>query len=790
MRGARLLVLVLVGFLWPGVAAAQDEADTATSPSPAAAAEPTPVSFVDDRPLTVKLEVLEGRGTGLRVLVHNDSAIDQVAHVQVVGLDELEGEGAETLLSDKPVEVALEPGQTKTAEIPLGTLKPRPKADSYSLLLVASGKPGPVSRRQLTISVSGAEAAGAEATDRGAALSPGAVQDVTLVAVNYAPSLLSGLTWLALAVGLLLGAGAFVVWHTDSGHPVLLVALGVAFVVLAAACGAFNGDLSSGASVHAISSRPIAVTADASPGTVGTPSSETGELARLEVAGQEMRPQGLSHAGAYKGPYDLAPDIDDKGEANATINVRDWWLYALLTVAFGVGIAYLLRRWYQRSRPAAKLATRRDKIAEAIAKAEAEFDERAAGRPYADLSIERRLRARFTSINAMIEEADPKAGEALDKLEAYLLQFKQLREGLEFLYAACQRLDRQIGEEDFGLARAEIDLLAKVEAALEVKIDSDDPDAEGTKVKEALTTVTTTQALAERAAVVHGAIACHLRSARKAAGKETDEDRKKELDAFVTAFEGFGRRLLKAEKLEEVDKIESEDDAKQSELSGLIEEDDVDGTIVFDSGDAIADVMRARFVTGEQRFYAAALEGELDFTLPEIEVDFEVRGAPERSSRVVHKNDDVVVQISMASGRGLGFTGFAVDFGDGEPVHVLVPPGQGPVELLVSRQVTGASDRTIAVTTFPDGREVKSIPITVQPRTRLEASEAAFERNERLINRLSFVLAVASGLAALYLTDAAWGTPEDYLKALLWGGFAAEGVKLVVALADRTGPAT
>ena len=51
------------------------------------------------------------------------------------------------------------------------------------------------------------------------------------------------------------------------------------------------------------------------------------------------------------------------------------------------------------------------------------------------------------------------------------------------------------------------------------------------------------------------------------------------------------------------------------------------------------------------------------------------------------------------------------------------------------------------------------------------------------------VLAVFSGLLLLYSTSATWGSPSDYLKALLWGSVVSEGIKQVTALVARTGPA-
>ena len=52
------------------------------------------------------------------------------------------------------------------------------------------------------------------------------------------------------------------------------------------------------------------------------------------------------------------------------------------------------------------------------------------------------------------------------------------------------------------------------------------------------------------------------------------------------------------------------------------------------------------------------------------------------------------------------------------------------------------------------------------------------------------VLAIFSGLILLYFASPTWGTPGDYLKALLWGSVVSEGVKQVTALVARTGPAS
>jgi hypothetical protein len=65
-----------------------------------------------------------------------------------------------------------------------------------------------------------------------------------------------------------------------------------------------------------------------------------------------------------------------------------------------------------------------------------------------------------------------------------------------------------------------------------------------------------------------------------------------------------------------------------------------------------------------------------------------------------------------------------------------------------------------------------------------------FKLTERQMATLSGLLAVLSGLLALYVSSDTWGAPGDYLKAILWGSVVSEGVKYVAALVARTGPAT
>jgi hypothetical protein len=73
--------------------------------------------------------------------------------------------------------------------------------------------------------------------------------------------------------------------------------------------------------------------------------------------------------------------------------------------------------------------------------------------------------------------------------------------------------------------------------------------------------------------------------------------------------------------------------------------------------------------------------------------------------------------------------------------------------------------------------------------SRLDAERRAFGERERRFTWIAFALSLASGMLSLYLADPAWGTNEDYVKALLWGAVVSEGVALVGAVIANQFPA-
>ncbi len=81
------------------------------------------------------------------------------------------------------------------------------------------------------------------------------------------------------------------------------------------------------------------------------------------------------------------------------------------------------------------------------------------------------------------------------------------------------------------------------------------------------------------------------------------------------------------------------------------------------------------------------------------------------------------------------------------------------------------------------------VTLTATGPSREADGQRRFAELDRTWTLASGALAIASGMAALYFVDPAWGTDEDYVKAILWGATVAEATNLLALLVTRTLPA-
>jgi hypothetical protein len=392
----------------------------------------------------------------------------------------------------------------------------------------------------------------------------------------------------------------------------------------------------------------------------------------------ELDVEEIPRAGAYEGKIDLLPDAEG-GDATVTANVRDYWPYALVVIALGVGLGAWLS-WYftvkrGRSLVHIKLTTLLGRV-----------DDVSPPPPYSDYAVEERMGARAAAIDKLLESDDPedtkKAGDEVAAAESYFESVTEMWDQLPKVEEAIELTAAEVTRGKFNVAGDDVPAVFRARDLLRTPFDSDAAD-------------TDSALLTARRKAVDDALALLLelcRSLPRAARIRDAADQVSPAPADRIAA------LRKA--VAELVAAGSADDARKSM-----------GTVVGEGSIILEGAKRA-----EQ---------------------------PEAQALVMAERASVpreALRLGLAAG----------------------PPSVPPPEPVLP----GPTPR----------------PSAAQLRRR-------FELTDLQMTTITGVLAVLSGLLALYFTSSTWGAPGDYLKAFLWGSVLSEGIKYVTSLVTRSGPA-
>lgn len=795
-------LLLVCGLTLAGTASAEGE-ETQASTGP-----PPTVSFVDEEPLSLegeRLENLIGAGA-LKVKVHNGSGQAQKVRLEVTGLEE-EEPGAEiaTLFPEPERVEELEPGETAALELQLAQPKPAPEPGTYTAGLIASGAAGGLARRELTIKYPASEGASASSEN---SLDPNRPIDITLHAVNYLPSILSSLLGLGVFIGvaLLVAAWFFRAWLAEKHRhlPVLVLAaavlIGVVCLVFAIKDGPWDQP-----GLHAISSHPIDLSPEVPEGTLGTVSGEDGSIAQLVSKDHKLRPENLDGAEKLTGKYSLEAE-HEQAEAAATVNVRDYWIWAVAAIVLGLLIGFLLRRWFQQKRPKMKVWTTLERAVQTYEGELVDVEETDAGKPYAKTTIDQRVYARRREIERLLEtgEAD-KATEKVTALLTYLVRFVEFRERLRKLDAACTELERipQLDLLNFSLAEANglQDALALLEAGVDSPaLDADEEELKGqlTKVNAQIDLmVATTRSV--KASIRH---LLSLPETMKQMGSLRNNEPNEFRDIETELFDAVEKKL-QASNAEELEKAKADDDTAMRKLSKMTRPEQVGKTglkvhvvVARDLLPADVDSISRGGAGSALQITYAAPEHAVPAAPVDIEISKSIEGIGKEDDQRIHVDDVVRLTIHFKRALPLSFAEIDIDFGDGSPQRRLRLPTSGQ-EVFVRHRYKEKGTPVVVVSPVPIGQAQKTAdapapkryPLTeIVDEPRALDSEVKLADSETVVTTAAFVLAVASGMGALYFGHASWGQPMDYLAAIVWGGATGEGVKYAAALADRVWP--
>jgi hypothetical protein len=496
---------------------------------------------------------------------------------------------------------------------------------------------------------------------------------------------------------------------------------------------------------------------------------DNGQVGLMTVTDSTLTITDLPGAGSYAGSIDTQP-ASDAGVIKATVVVRDWWLYAFAAVLLGVGLGFVVSRFSLR-RPARELdADAADALA-AVARQESDWYARSVGQAWgAPYTFAGYAEDAITDIRESAE-SNP------DGADTALKTFKGLDKAMEALRGHVSSLGRQ---------RSDIctDFAAALTAARVDKAVLDGPgwlaplipdlDLTGQDLEQAQATIKA------RTDDVRGV----KEAADLAAGYAKSLDQQAPRIRTRTADR---RQQLTGQWVELVQAVLGA--VSKEALEPLCSQIDALGQAIA----AAPEDRTGRPLSGRQSMAEQGLNAYLIHQRNRPAQREPASAEPEQApGPPVSPNRDTLVDVTIEAGRLAVGTSVYWNFSDGSTSATFPapPPDEDARTVLSIRHCfVSGPDPASAGVIREDGQAV-AVPWhgpvgTFSAAQRLRAALAA---DDRIVAMVAAVLAVASGMAALYLKTPAWGSAGDYVAALLWGSVTSEGIRLIVTIVGKRWP--
>ena len=689
---------------------------------PAAAAIP-PVDVRTEGPLSFDFAALSKEGT-VTIHVRNSTAENVKVNVRVTGDPALQ-----RLITATAKAVNVSPGDR---EIPLKVTGTPDVGTLKGTLVIAPVLGGAVARRELTVTVKEESTPAA-----GANLDPVGLPDVTVPATNFLPSPLTPFGPLLIVLAAVFAAMLWIWWRwlaaKGRGAPWVLTIAACGLVAIGVEFADYKSDRAGTPGPSAIVAEKLAVSSTVEPGRVGIVLDGEGDIAELSVSKtDELLVTDLEHAGAYKGKIDLDPSAEE-GSADATVNVRDWWPWALLAIVIGVAVGYRVRKWFDRDRPREQLRQRARKLSNRV---RTKFAETSSWQKWVPRE---RVDLRVKAIEQSLDELDTttEAEKQVESLNTYVEDSEQLLADVVALAAAVKTYDELWPTLELGVEAGEVSAAKRAKTLLNEGFDAPLPDTKGEELKAKATEVADQLALVEAATAAAKTIYIWLGRLKQQAenpppgAPPSDETKRK-------ALEDAARKVVRATSVDDVEKAYAEANAVAPSAPAQPR--------------ALSDMITTRPPA------------------PTIEVDIPVRDGETPG------NIDDIFNFRLLNASG------AVTWVFGDSRESLGTASDWNPHKYTK---TGSFD---VEAHGPDGKLLATKTVKVTGPSREGKDQAELAARDRVFTKVAVVLTVASGMLSLYLTDPAWGTSEDYVKALLWGAVISEGVAYVAAILAHLAP--
>jgi hypothetical protein len=547
------------------------------------------------------------------------------------------------------------------------------------------------------------------------------------------------------------------------------IGAGLATLVL---LGAFAASGFGTARQSTLTTAPSWTISPAAPGIIeANLTGDNGQTGSLVARGPNLSIENVKYAGTYNGSINTQP-AGANGTIKATLFVRDRWWYAFLAVAIGVVIGWALT-WFYLRRPLQKLTADAAAAAAGIARHESDWSRQSAGqawgRPYTLAGYAQ------GAVDKITAKAGPDTAGAAGDLTALLA-----------LDASLEGLRRQVA------------VLAAQRAAMCARYAAD----------------VTEHSVLDGPGWLAPLQAPLVLAGQGAAGAQAS------VDARAKAASGVADIADKAGDLSaQLDSL-SRDIRLQGPLrdrwAGLVQDvlkagdtDDKDPGATFTS-------IQERIKALRQDIAAAHLPAQEDLAAAQPSP-----GSPHGKTsmarhawiRAGQPGEHVTVtppQVVLNDAPGLNrdtlltvtvqATGLAEHarvhwvFSDGteSATFPAPPPGDGgTTELSILHSfASGPQQATANVVNDRGAPAAAPWSLSVRPYSQAQRLGTALHADDRVVAVVAGVLAIGSGMEALYLNTPAWGSAGDYLTALLWGAVTSEGVKLIVNIARQQWPIT
>lgn len=723
------------------------------------------VTFSDNQPLVIDLTDLVAQSNTtkcpcrVKVGVVNSSASGKPVNVWLY----FAGQAANYLSPPAASPTAVGPGFTQM------TLMVKPDATASTGTLVLRGDDGSLDREPFQLVGSLAPASGV--------LVPGTFDTLTVHATSFAPSFFRPppqmWPWAGAGAGTLAACVILYILYRnwrDNKSPfvvgtVTVFAVGAGLATLVLVSGAVSS------LIHDKQPNPVGVPSwtisPPAPGTVDASlAGDNGQAGLLTANGKKLSVANISYAGTYSGTIDTQP-AGENGDIKATVIVRDWWLYAFAAVFIGVAIGAGISRFYQ-TRPSRQTQADAAAAAAAIARHESDWCERSVGQawgePYKLAGFAQNVIGMITSK----ADADPTAAAAdlasLRDLDAVLEDLRSMVAALGAQRAAmCTRYAPVIGN---GAVLAGPGWLAPLEDPLGLT---------GRGLSGAQ------DAVKERIGLIDG-----ITGAANLAGQLGAQ-----LDAIapdIAARTGPERASLESKWVSLIEAILSAGDKAglqpiEGQITALKQE--------TDSGPKPpVDVTGQPFSKNIPPPSAFELHARDHSRRPGEQVAAAIPSVV--LGDAADLNRDTLLTVTVQGTELAENTNVHWEFSDGSVSAVFPAPQPADgrtTELSISHSFT-AGPQQASANVFNDKGQPVAVPWTMPVATFSMAQRlrAGLRADDRVVAIVAGVLAIGSGMEALYLNSPAWGSAGDYVTALLWGSVTSEGVKLIVNIVAKQWP--